>query len=188
MAGNSHKAEEVNDIRGMGNKTKYTKELGDKVCAVLETGKTLRAACRLLQAEDESFPTDTSVRRWASEHAEFASQYLRARELGYLAMADDIIEISEDGHNDTYLDEDGKPKTDWDVLGRSKLRVDTRKWLLSKCLPKIYGDKVTTELTGPNGTPLFDDKQREKRLAALATRIAQRNAQPKADNDVDDLV
>jgi hypothetical protein len=36
--------------------------------------------------------------------------------------------------------------TGWLVNGenlqRSRLRVDTRKWLLSKALPKIYGDKL----------------------------------------------
>jgi hypothetical protein len=29
---------------------------------------------------------------------------------------------------------------------RDRLRVDTRKWLLSKALPKIYGDKVEHQL------------------------------------------
>jgi len=27
-------------------------------------------------------------------------------------------------------------------VARDRLRVDTRKWLLSKALPKIYGDKL----------------------------------------------
>jgi hypothetical protein len=30
--------------------------------------------------------------------------------------------------------------------------VDTRKWLLSKALPKVYGDKIAH--TGPDGGPL----------------------------------
>ena len=33
-------------------------------------------------------------------------------------------------------------------------QIDTRKWLLSKALPKIYGDKLTAELTGKDGQPL----------------------------------
>jgi len=29
-----------------------------------------------------------------------------------------------------------------DHVQRSRLRIETRKWILSKALPKIYGDKV----------------------------------------------
>ena len=32
-----------------------------------------------------------------------------------------------------------------DQVDRSRLRVDSRKWLLSKALPKIYGDKQQVE-------------------------------------------
>ena len=34
---------------------------------------------------------------------------------------------------------------------RSRLRVETRKWLLAKMLPKVYGDKLVTEHTGKDG-------------------------------------
>lgn len=43
---------------------------------------------------------------------------------------------------------------DGDHIQRSRLRVDTRKWLLSKVLPKVYGDKSTTTHTGPDGGPV----------------------------------
>jgi hypothetical protein len=32
--------------------------------------------------------------------------------------------------------------------------VDTRKWLLSKIFPKKYGDKVSAEVSGPDGGPI----------------------------------
>jgi hypothetical protein len=38
-----------------------------------------------------------------------------------------------------------------------RLQVDTRKWLLSKALPKIYGDKLTAEVTGKDGGPIETD-------------------------------
>ena len=43
---------------------------------------------------------------------------------------------------DTYVDSDGNVKTDTEAIQRSKLRVDTRKWLASKKAPRKYGDKV----------------------------------------------
>lgn len=83
-----------------------------------------------------------------------ASQYARARESGWAAMAEDCLVVSDDGTNDTYVDDEGRAKTDHDVIARSRLRVDTRKWLLSKMLPKVYGEKQTHEVTGPGGGPL----------------------------------
>ena len=32
-----------------------------------------------------------------------------------------------------------------DMIEHRRLMADTRKWLLSKCLPKIYGDKFSVE-------------------------------------------
>ena len=62
-----------------------------------------------------------------------AGRWARAREIGYQGMADDLTEIADA--------KDGDP-------ARDRLRVDTRKWLLSKALPKIYGDKQQVEHSG----------------------------------------
>lgn len=69
-------------------------------------------------------------------------QYARAREAQADKHAEDILAISDDGLNDTYIDAEGNMRTDHDVIARSRLRVDSRKWLASKMAPKKYGDKV----------------------------------------------
>jgi hypothetical protein len=51
-------------------------------------------------------------------------------------MADEILEISD------HREEDHTPFTGMNVVQRDRLRIDTRKWLLSKLEPKKYGDKV----------------------------------------------
>jgi hypothetical protein len=69
----------------------------------------------------------------------------RAREIGYFILADEIMEIADDATNDytTRAKEEGaEVVVNHDHISRSKLRVDTRKWMLSKMLPKVYGDKV----------------------------------------------
>ncbi len=43
------------------------------------------------------------------------------------------------------------PRDDWVRVG---MRVDTRKWLLSKLLPKKFGDKIEQQITGKDGAPL----------------------------------
>jgi hypothetical protein len=82
----------------------------------------------------------------------FSAQYANAREIAYHGMADETLEIADNGTNDTYLDGEGNRRTDTDVVARSRLRVETRKWFLSRVLPKIYGDRVA--LTGPAGGPI----------------------------------
>lgn len=84
-------------------------------------------------------PAHSTVLLWVKENQAFADQYARSRETGYLLLADELVEIADDKAGDAQ---------------RDRLRVDTRKWLLSKMLPKVYGDKQTTELTGPEGGPL----------------------------------
>jgi hypothetical protein len=41
---------------------------------------------------------------------------------------------------------------DHENIQRARLRVDSRKWILSKMLPKIYGDR--SELVGRDGGPV----------------------------------
>lgn len=77
----------------------------------------------------------------------FSAQYATAREIGYQSMADEIIEIADDSSFDVIKgDEETADRVNAEFVARSRLKVDTRKWLLSKALPKVYGDKVA--LTG----------------------------------------
>jgi hypothetical protein len=126
-----------------GRPTKHTKQIADKICEQLAQGFTLREVCK-----SEEFPAESTVRLWALEDRDgFSAQYARAREIGYQTMADELLEISDDGRND-WMERNGEDDRGWvangEHMGRSRLRVDTRKWLLSKALPKLYGEKVTT--------------------------------------------
>lgn len=113
---------------------------------------TLREVCR-----EPEMPPESTVRLWAQNDVQgFAAQYARAREVGYLQMADEVLEIADDGTNDWVerRRKDGSTfmAVDDEHISRSRLRFDARRWLLSKALPKIYGDKVA--LTGEDGGPL----------------------------------
>lgn len=119
-----------------GRPSVYTAKLAGKICRRLAAGESLRAICR-----DDGMPDESTVRGWALDNVEgFFPQYARAREIAYHGLADEVLEIADDGRNDTYVDEDGTRKVDHDCVARSRLRVDARKWMLSKVLPKIYGD------------------------------------------------
>jgi hypothetical protein len=57
-----------------------------------------------------------------------------------------------------------------EFVARSKLRVDSRKWILSKLLPKIYGDKIA--LTGGEGERLFTPPSPSDAMATLIATLS----------------
>jgi hypothetical protein len=62
-------------------------------------------------------------------------------------MAEDILDIADDDSKDIKYDEDGNESCNAEFVARSRLRIDTRKWLASKLAPKIYGDRSIVETT-----------------------------------------
>ena len=71
----------------------------------------------------------------------------RARTSQAEAMFEDMLAIADDGSRDRVM-VDGKLRVDNEVAARSRLRVDTRRWALSKLAPVKYGEKVTNVLEG----------------------------------------
>lgn len=140
-----------------GRPSLFSDKLGDEICAELAKGKTLRQICK-----DESMPAESTVRAWALDvDSPFSAQYARAREIGYARLADELLEIA---------DNDAKEP---DATARDRLRVDTRKWLLSKALPKLYGDKVINEHTGKDGAPIKIEASTDE-LVSRISRLASR--------------
>lgn len=116
-------------------------EMAAIVIAELESGKSLRKAAATAGVGA------STVLDWTEADTDFAEQYARARTRGYQLLADEIIEISDDSSGDT-VETDRGPVSNPEFTARSRLRVDSRKWMLSKMLPKVYGEKVDHNLTG----------------------------------------
>lgn len=139
-----------------GRPRKFNARIGRLICTEIASGKSLRKTC----AKD-GMPHLATVMRWLyweepdEAMKEFREQYARARESLLEHWAEECIEISDDGANDTYevevLPGVKVTKVDFDRIQRSKLRVDTRRWLLSKLAPKRYGDKLELSGPGPKG-------------------------------------
>jgi hypothetical protein len=160
-----------------GRPTIYAKALAAEICKRLAITGNLRVVCR---ADD--MPSEMCVRTWALDDRDgFFSQYARARELGYLSMADELTEISDDDSGDVKIDGEGNERMDTEFVGRSRLKLDTRKWLLSKALPKIYGDKLA--VTGADGGAI---KSEVSIIELVAEPIpAEMLDDPKPDADAD---
>jgi hypothetical protein len=109
---------------------------------------SIRKICDKLSKEIDNFPCRETIIGWLGDDKEFANQYARAKENQCDLMAEEIIDISDDDSLDLAFNEDGKAFVDKEHINRSRLRVDTRKWILSKLKPKKYGDKLELEHTG----------------------------------------
>jgi hypothetical protein len=130
-----------------GRPTLYSDALGERICELVISGLTLR---EITKAED--MPGRTTVFKWLARHEEFRDQYARAKELQAELMEEEILEIADDGTNDW---RDRQVRDGWVVrevdtehINRSRLRVDTRKWIMAKRLPKKYGELQKLEHSG----------------------------------------
>jgi Bacteriophage Sf6, terminase small subunit-like len=145
----------------MAKGKRFTQQLADAICNRMASGESLRQICK-----DGSMPALSTVLKWVSERPDFEAKYTQARERLMEYWAEEIIEICDDGTND-WIEREAKDGSKYSVFDhehvqRSRLRVDSRKWLMSKMLPRKYGDKVA--VTGSDGGPLqvtLNDPTRE---------------------------
>lgn len=129
-----------------GRPTDYTQELADRICELITEGLSMRSV-----AAREDMPASSTIFKWLRENKIFSEQYAKACEERTEAMSEDILDIADDGSNDLMVVQKGNREYEVEnreVTNRSRLRVDTRKWLMSKMKPKKYGDKIDVTSDG----------------------------------------
>lgn len=138
----------------MARPSSFTQETADRICELLADGISLREVCRM-----DDMPGRSTVWRWIDADEAFRAQYARAKAEGLEAIAEDILDISDNAHNDWMRRNHGEDDPGWVANGesiqRAKLRVDSRKWLLSKLAAKKYGDRQV--IAGDPDAPLKHD-------------------------------
>jgi hypothetical protein len=145
----------------------YSDELARAICSRLAEGESLRQICA-----SQGMPDSATVLRWLDQHSAFREQYARAREVQAEHWVDEIIEIADDAVNDWEEREKKDGTTSMavrhDHISRAKLRIDTRKWLMSRLVPKKYGD--TSEMAGKEEE--VSDLEAARRIAFVLERGA----------------
>lgn len=123
-----------------GRPSVYSEDIAVEICARISNGESLRKILK-----DDHMPVMSAIFRWLADerYATFREQYTHAREIQIEHMAEDIMEISDELPSMT-----AEGKYDSAAVQHQRLRVDSRKWLLSKLAPKKYGDKQTVEHEG----------------------------------------
>jgi hypothetical protein len=123
----------------VGRPLEYTQEMGDYICELVSsTGYGLLKLTKLYP----ELPDKMTINRWRHRVPEFRAQYAQAKIEQADILAEECLEIADDDSNDIKITMEGNEVCNTEFIARSRLRVDTRKWLASKLLPKQYGQKV----------------------------------------------
>ena len=107
------------------------------VKGITDQGKSLRGM--LLE---DNMPSSKTFYIWLESDEEKVKQYARACEDRQEKLLDEILQISDNTEFDTKTVGDGAEVPNHEWISRSKLKVDSRKWLLGKLNPKKYGNTV----------------------------------------------
>ncbi len=148
-----------------GQPTSYTPELGARVCEAIRTAKS---GMRKLLDDSAELPSYSTVLGWADKWPEFSSNLARAREQRLKGWVEDLADISDD---DTL-----------DPADR-KVRIDTRKWVLSKELHRIYGDKLDVTSGGEALAP--PTHQIDARIQSIVMQAQQRGLKQLASGELE---
>jgi hypothetical protein len=129
-----------------GRPTMYSEKLALKICREISICTDgLDKIC----ADNKDFPNPKTIYGWRIDKEDFGKKYDAAKRLQADLLATEIMTIADDSARDTVTkinsqgEEYDVANTEW--VARSRLRVDARKWIASKLLPKVYGDLARLE-------------------------------------------
>lgn len=119
-----------------GRPSKFTQEIADHICEQVMEGRDVTEIC----ANDPGMPSRATVYRWTVAHPDFAVQCARARE----ACAD--LEL--------YRMKQLAESCNEENVNSTRVKLNHMQWRVMKIAPRLYGDRLTTQVTGHDGGPL----------------------------------
>ena len=100
----------------------------------IASGRSVTSIC-----SEPGIPSLVTVMKWINKHPDFAKDYFLAKSMSAEVYASEIIDISDNNQGDM-----NQPQN----IQRDKLRVDTRKWVAARLMPKRYGASVDVNIAG----------------------------------------
>lgn len=129
-------------------------EIATELCRQIAEGKSMNAIC----AEDATMPSRGTFLRWCRDDIRIGQLYDHSLRMRGALYADEIIDLSDRAEKATEAHE----------VQALKLMVNSRQWVASRLLPKMYGDHQIVEHTGE---VKMDKGEIDGRLAYLLQRI-----------------
>ena len=125
----------------MARPSEYTEQHKNSIVDMLSVGDSVG---KISKAIDKA---PSTIFKWIDEDEELSDLYARAKQTKAQLLAEEILEISDNSE----LDPNDK-----------RIRVDARKWVAGKYYGKLFGDKVTQEVTINDYSAMTPEERRRK--------------------------
>lgn len=125
---------EVGKINRGGRPTKYTVELGERLCEQLAEGELAIEVCKATE-----MPCFSTIMYWRRAHPEFAELYHQARMMQAQALAERAVMS-------------GRRATAEDASA-ARVRFDADRWLAGRIDPLNYGQRMQQQQLDKDGNP-----------------------------------
>ena len=146
-----------------GRPTIFTEKLAAKICQRIADGESIRAIC-----SDADMPSTTAIFRWIAngKYDGFRQLYESSMQIRLETLGDGLIELA-----DAPIERNAAGAIDSAAVQMRRLQIETRRWILSKLLPRKYGDRMGLDhqgegfnLTVVTGVPESFASLEQKRL------------------------
>jgi len=144
----------------------YTPEIAKRICEEISLGRALHLVCNEPWA-----PELNTVRRWTLDHPEFRGMYDAARAMWADCLAEEMLQIG-DGAPAVAAAAAANGINENAAIQAERVKLDNRKWLLSRWYPQRYGDRIAQEITGAAGSPLVPEADPQRLAAALYSLLS----------------
>ncbi len=144
----------------------YNEELAQEICNAIAThAQSVQSLCN----ENPHWPDRDTIFAWIVRYPDFNSLYARAKRSQAEVMVDELLDVADDKSGDMIVSPNGKITIDSEYINRSRLRIDTRKWIACKLIPKVYGDRGIIDEVKDNQDELRNE------LLSLREELALKN-------------
>ena len=122
-----------------GRPTLYTEELGQRICDIVAASPHgLNKICR----EYDWMPEPQTIYNWRAKDDRFFEMYRKARVKQAEVLSEFCLDVADDSSQDVKIGKDGQEVYNNEFVNRSRLKIETRKWLACKLIPQTYGTHI----------------------------------------------
>lgn len=137
------------------NEFDIRRETTAMLCKRVSEGESMRKICK-----DVDMPSVATFLRWVHDDSEIGMMYKAALQMRAAAMAEDLKEHCDELENEKDISSER--------VQAMKVVINTKQWIMSRLLPKVYGDHKTIEHTGDVN---LSAEQLDARITHLMNRI-----------------
>lgn len=163
-----------------GRPTTYSEEVAERVLKRIRAGEAI-----YLIFKDENMPCQSTFYNWLHYHPEFLDKVHDAEEIAAHALIHNNIKIANMDEQEDELSPAIQQMDDSNRNKRDTMRINVNANTAKSWNRKRYGDKTSSEISGPNGQPIQIDKAATaKKIAFLLEEMKRRPAPEKDSEDV----